>query len=189
MDGQARLGPFGPFARPEVPASFPARRRPLARSSPGERCGSFPAANHLRGGRACGVPYRRVLTARLPNPNTRAAYERAVVEFCRWCERRALPVPALSSPLVAAYFHDLCQRLSLASATAGGARRQTSACAGRGCSTGHLGARFNWRHDEWRRNMGARGRTMIGCSVRGARQARGRASSQAESIDFARGEP
>lgn len=55
-------------------------------------------------------------TARLPNPNTRAAYERAVGDFCRWCEDRQLPLPALASPLVAAYFHELRERLSPASA-------------------------------------------------------------------------
>lgn len=55
-------------------------------------------------------------TARLPNANTRAAYGRAVADFCAWCETRALPLPALSSPLVAAYFHELGETLSPSSA-------------------------------------------------------------------------
>ncbi|MEY4550890.1 MAG: hypothetical protein RL685_7085 [Pseudomonadota bacterium] len=55
-------------------------------------------------------------TSRLPNANTRAAYGRAVTAFCGWCDARRLPLPALSSPLVAAYFHELADRLSPASA-------------------------------------------------------------------------
>jgi integrase/recombinase XerD len=55
-------------------------------------------------------------TARLPNANTRAAYARAVADFCQWCDARHIPLPALSSPIVAAYFHELCERLSPSSA-------------------------------------------------------------------------
>lgn len=55
-------------------------------------------------------------TSRLPNANTRTAYGRAVAAFCGWCDARLLPLPALSSPLVAAYFHELLDRLSPASA-------------------------------------------------------------------------
>jgi integrase/recombinase XerD len=55
-------------------------------------------------------------TARIPNPNTRAAYGHAVAEFCQWCELRAIPLPALSSPVVAAYFHALEERLCPSSA-------------------------------------------------------------------------
>jgi site-specific recombinase XerD len=51
-------------------------------------------------------------TARLRNPHTRAAYERAVAEFCHWCGSRGLPLPALTSPVVAAYFDKLGERLS-----------------------------------------------------------------------------
>jgi integrase/recombinase XerD len=53
-------------------------------------------------------------TARIPNANTRATYGRAVSVFCDWCEQRALPLPALSSPILAAYFEDLKQRFSAA---------------------------------------------------------------------------
>lgn len=45
------------------------------------------------------------ITARIANPHTRAAYGRAIAEFCGWCEERGLSLPALSSPVVAAYFH------------------------------------------------------------------------------------
>jgi site-specific recombinase XerD len=55
-------------------------------------------------------------TARLANPHTRAAYGRAVTSFCDWCESRGVPLPALSSPVVAAYYHELVGRLSAASA-------------------------------------------------------------------------
>jgi integrase/recombinase XerD len=55
-------------------------------------------------------------TARIPNSNTRAAYGHAVAEFCQWCELRAIPLPTLSSPVVAAYFHALEERLCPASA-------------------------------------------------------------------------
>lgn len=55
-------------------------------------------------------------TARLPNPNTRAAYARAVAEFSQWCDARRIPLPALSSPIVAAYFQELGERLSPSSA-------------------------------------------------------------------------
>jgi integrase/recombinase XerD len=55
-------------------------------------------------------------TARIPNPHTRAAYGHAVAEFCQWCERRGIPLPALSSPVVAAYVHELEEFLSPSSA-------------------------------------------------------------------------
>jgi hypothetical protein len=51
-------------------------------------------------------------TARLSNPHTRAAYGRAVTAFCEWCHARGIPLSALSSPLVAAYYHELVERLS-----------------------------------------------------------------------------
>lgn len=54
-------------------------------------------------------------TARLPNPNTRLAYGRAVAGFCAWCSERQLTLPALSSPLIATYFHELAERRSPAS--------------------------------------------------------------------------
>jgi integrase/recombinase XerD len=51
-------------------------------------------------------------TARIPNANTRAAYGHAVAELCQWCELRAIALPALSSPVLAAYFQELGERLS-----------------------------------------------------------------------------
>jgi site-specific recombinase XerD len=55
------------------------------------------------------------ITARIANPHTRAAYGRAIAEFCDWCEQQGLALPALSSPVVAAYFHELGTRLSASS--------------------------------------------------------------------------
>ena len=55
------------------------------------------------------------LSARIANPHTRAAYGRAILEFCAWCEDRELSLPTLSSPIVAAYIHELGTRLSAAS--------------------------------------------------------------------------
>lgn len=81
----------------------------------GVRIGGLPAAISAAGERAA-LHSVEFFTARLPNPHTRAAYGRAVAEFCRWCEARRLPLPALSSPLVAAYYHELAARLSVPSA-------------------------------------------------------------------------
>jgi hypothetical protein len=58
------------------------------------------------------------LGARLANLHTRVAYGRAVTGFCDWCQARGVPLPALSSPIVAAYYDELVERLSPASATA-----------------------------------------------------------------------
>lgn len=55
------------------------------------------------------------IAARIANLHTRAAYGRAIVEFCAWCESRGLSLPALSSPIVAAYLDELGTRLSAAS--------------------------------------------------------------------------
>ena len=55
-------------------------------------------------------------TARIPNDNTRKAYGRAAAAFCAWCEARGVALTALSSPVVAAYFHELQKRLSASSA-------------------------------------------------------------------------
>jgi site-specific recombinase XerD len=56
------------------------------------------------------------LTARVRNPNTRDAYGRAIAEFCRWCGAHQIALPSLSSLSVGAYFNELAQRLSPASA-------------------------------------------------------------------------
>jgi len=49
---------------------------------------------------------RRVVeffTAEIPNPNTRAAYARAVASFCNWCENRRLQLETINPVAVAAY--------------------------------------------------------------------------------------
>lgn len=51
-------------------------------------------------------------TARIPNPNTREAYGRAVARFCRWCEGQGLALGALTAPVVAAYMQLLIAELS-----------------------------------------------------------------------------
>lgn len=51
-------------------------------------------------------------TARLPNPHTRAAYGRAVREFCTWCEECSVGLGQLSAPVVATYFQQLTLRVS-----------------------------------------------------------------------------
>jgi site-specific recombinase XerD len=76
---------------------------------------ALPQAIHGAGERAA-FHSVEFFTARLSNPHTRAAYARAVTEFCCWCETRGVPLPALSSPVIAAYYHELVERLSPASA-------------------------------------------------------------------------
>ena len=49
-------------------------------------------------------------TANIRNPNTRAAYARAVGQFMEWCEARKLSLKDLSPFLVAAYVEQLSQR-------------------------------------------------------------------------------
>lgn len=49
-------------------------------------------------------------TANIRNPNTRAAYARAVGQFIEWCEARDLSLKDLSPFLVAAYVEQLSQR-------------------------------------------------------------------------------
>ncbi|MEX2140464.1 MAG: tyrosine-type recombinase/integrase [Pirellulales bacterium] len=46
-------------------------------------------------------------TANIRNPNTRAAYARAVFAFCSWCERRRLALPHLQPIVIAAYIEQL----------------------------------------------------------------------------------
>jgi site-specific recombinase XerD len=46
-------------------------------------------------------------TARIPNPNTREAYGRAVWRFCQWCEGQGVGLADVSSPTVAAYLEAL----------------------------------------------------------------------------------
>lgn len=42
-------------------------------------------------------------TAELPNPNTRAAYGRAIADFCSWCEHRRLELHSITPIAIAAY--------------------------------------------------------------------------------------
>ncbi len=83
--------------------------------APTVRAVALPQAIHGAGERAA-VHSVEFFTARLSNPHTRAAYGRAVAAFCGWCEARGVPLPALSSPVIAAYYHELVERLSPASA-------------------------------------------------------------------------
>jgi site-specific recombinase XerD len=46
-------------------------------------------------------------TARIPNPNTRAAYGRAVARFCRWCEQGRGSLAGVTAPAVAAYLEEM----------------------------------------------------------------------------------
>jgi site-specific recombinase XerD len=53
---------------------------------------------------------RRVLeffTAQIRNPNTRAAYARAVQEFATWCERSGITLDRIEPMMVAAYIEQL----------------------------------------------------------------------------------
>jgi site-specific recombinase XerD len=91
------------------------------------------------------------ITARIANPHTRAAYGRAIAEFCDWCEQQGVSLPALSSPVVAAYFHELGTRLSASS------------------SNQHLSAIRQWL--EWLTRSGVL-RFNPAAAVRGARLSR-----------------
>jgi site-specific recombinase XerD len=51
-------------------------------------------------------------TARIRNPNTRAAYVQAVGQFLRWCEERRLSLSSLEPIHVAGYVELLTQRLA-----------------------------------------------------------------------------
>jgi len=104
-----------------------------------------------RAGEAFAFHSLEFVTARIANPNTRAAYGRAIVEFCSWCEDHGLSLPALSSPIVAAYFHELGTRLSASS------------------TNQHLSAVRQWL--EWLTRSGAL-RVNPAASVRGTRISR-----------------
>ena len=54
--------------------------------------------------------YWEFLAATIRNPNTRAAYARALAQFSRWCERRHLHLEAVSPIAVAAYVEQLGSR-------------------------------------------------------------------------------
>src|ERR1017187_10209370 len=55
---------------------------------------------------------REFFAARLPNPNTRAAYEGAVRRFCSWCEGHGLELEQVNPVHAAAYVQELGERLS-----------------------------------------------------------------------------
>ena len=55
---------------------------------------------------------REFFAARLPNPNTRAAYEGAVGRFCSWCEGHGLELGQVNPVHAAAYVQELGERLS-----------------------------------------------------------------------------
>lgn len=52
-------------------------------------------------------------TANIRNPNTRAAYYRAVTRFTGWCERRGIGLTQVNSFLVAGYIEQLTQDVSV----------------------------------------------------------------------------
>jgi len=55
----------------------------------------------------------KFFTANIRNPNTRAAYARAVASFFRWCEKRGLRELAAVQPVyVAGFVEELCQSRS-----------------------------------------------------------------------------
>ncbi|MDP9148741.1 MAG: site-specific integrase [Myxococcota bacterium] len=51
-------------------------------------------------------------TARVPNPNTRKAYGRAVWRFCAWCRSHGVALRELTPPTVAAHLQALQETLS-----------------------------------------------------------------------------
>jgi site-specific recombinase XerD len=51
-------------------------------------------------------------TANIQNANTRAAYARAVSQFCTWCEMRGFELQRLQPVVIAAYIEDVGRRRS-----------------------------------------------------------------------------
>lgn len=51
-------------------------------------------------------------TARIPNPNTRKAYGRAVFRFCEWCQLQGVALRELAPPTVVAYLEGLQDSLN-----------------------------------------------------------------------------
>jgi len=60
-------------------------------------------------GRSAAERYLEFFTANIRNPNTRAAYGRAVAQFAWWCEDHDLELSQLSPVIVAAYIEGLTQ--------------------------------------------------------------------------------
>lgn len=85
-------------------------------------------------------------TANIRNPNTRAAYMRAVRRFCNWLDRRKVSLDHVEPVVVAAYIEELCNLLSVPSVklhlaairmmfdylVVGGVRRQNPAASVKG---------------------------------------------------------
>jgi site-specific recombinase XerD len=70
---------------------------------------ALPAIIRARGERAS-RRFIEFFTASIRNRNTRAAYARAVKQFCDWCEERRLELHELEAITVAAYVEQLGQR-------------------------------------------------------------------------------
>src|SRR4051794_21368683 len=54
--------------------------------------------------------YTEFFTARIRNPNTRAAYLQAARQFSDWCQARGVPFQALNPVIVAGYIEHLGTR-------------------------------------------------------------------------------
>lgn len=73
--------------------------------------GHLPALIRDAGDQA-GRRFLEFFTAHIRNPGTRAAYSRAVGQFCRWCADRAVRLEQVSPLVVAAYIEQLTQQRS-----------------------------------------------------------------------------
>src|SRR5437773_8933428 len=63
-------------------------------------------------GQAAAWRFIEFFTANIRNPNTRAAYARAVTQFSQWCDGRHLQLHALNPFLLSAYIEELGLRNS-----------------------------------------------------------------------------
>src|SRR5437879_1895183 len=66
----------------------------------------------LDAGEKAGWRFIEFFTANIRNPNTREAYARAVVRFCRWCETKRLPLASINPFFIASYIEELGTELS-----------------------------------------------------------------------------
>ena len=69
--------------------------------------------------------------ARIPNPNTRAAYENAVRRFCAWCEAHGIALAQVNPVAAADYIQALGQKL----------QTRASTCTSRRSGSGSTGSR------------------------------------------------
>jgi integrase/recombinase XerD len=72
---------------------------------------TLPAVITAAGDRAS-YRFLEFFTANIRNPNTRAAYARAVTDFCQWCEQRGLTLAGLHPVIVASYVESLGAKYS-----------------------------------------------------------------------------